>query len=264
MKRISIYHKDREYLRAAAGRLALLLKGAVVFLADGPEAEGEVYIMENYMPMHKAAEEISDILGISAGTDGELLLTGFISGAGGSGCSTSALMYAGHLADFMGQRTAYISLDPLCCKACSGEGPAAATLYSALFEDRPERLKDMFVKDERGIFLMMGEGRRNPLMLLSSSDLLRFIKAAGRAFANIVLDIPCASPFARDMLEVCDNVAVCFGWQEERYAPSEALFGILSSERDRVFRFLPSYDESFRDPYGQLGAEVRELAKLIG
>ena len=264
MKRISIYHKDREYLLAAAERLALLLKGADVFPADGPDEKGEVYIMEDYMPMPKAAEEISHMFGINVKSGGESVLTGFVSGAGGCGTSSSALMYSGHLADFQGVSTAFISLDPLCCKACAGEGPARSLLYSVLFEDRPEKIRVLFGRDGRGVCRMIGEGPQNPLMLLSSPDLVRFVNEAGKAFGSIVMDVPYASPFAQDMLEVCDNVVVCFGWQEERYAPSEALFGLLSIRRDRVFRFFPSYDESFTDPYGQLGAEVRELAKLIG
>ncbi len=264
MKRISIYHRDREYLIAAAERLALLLKGTDVFPADGPDAEGEVYIMENYMPLSRAAEEISHMLGINAKTEGEPVLTGFVSGTGGCGTSTSALMYASHFADILLRDTAFISLDPLCCKACAGEGPARTMLYSALFEDRQERVWELVGRDERGVFRMTGEGPQNPLMLLSSVDLMRFINMLGKELGNIVLDIPYASPYASDLLEICDSVVVCFGWEEERYAPSEALYGILSSGRDRVFRFFPSFDESFSDPYGQLGAEVRALAKLTG
>lgn len=264
MKSISIYHRDREYLLAAAERLALLLKGVDVFPADGPDAEGKVYVMEDHMPMSAAAEEISEMLGLNAGAGSGIILTGFVSGAGGSGTSASALMYAGYLADCLGQKTAFVSLDPLGCKACLGEGPAGALLYSALFEGRTEAVRDLFKRDGRGVFRMAGEGPRNPLGLLSSADLIGFLKAAGREFGNIVLDVPCASAFAPDVLEVCDSVVVCFGWQEDRYAPSEALHGILSGRRDRVFRFFPSFDESFSDPYGQLGAEVRALARLIG
>ena len=264
MKRISIYHKDREYLLAASRRLAQLLKGVDVFPADGPEEGGEVYIMDGFMPVSKAAGEISDMLGIHVKTDMRSSMTGFVSGAGGCGTSTAALMYAGHLSDFLGLKTVYISLDPLCCKACASEGPARSLLYSVLFEGGMEDMHSLFVRDSRGVFRMTGEGRENPLGLLSSRDLIRFLEAAGEEFAITVLDIPLASPFAQELLEVCDNLAVCFGWQEERYAPSEAVFGMLSARRDGVYRFFSSFDEAFSDPYGQLGAEVRELAQLIG
>ena len=250
MKRISIYHKDREYLLAAAERLALLLKGADVFPADGPDEKGEVYIMEDYMPMPKAAEEISHMLGINVKSGGESVLTGFVSGAGGCGTSSSALMYSGHLADFQGISTAFISLDPLCCKACAGEGPARSLLYSVLFEDRPEKIRELFGRDGRGVCRMIGEGPQNPLMLLSSPDLVRFVNEAARIprfGASGYASPPGSSEKSTKPI------------RPRRYSTVTSTMSGCAS-----IRFFPSYDESFTDPYGQLGAEVRELAKLTG
>ena len=96
----------------------------------------------------------------------------------------------------------------------------------------------------------------------SAGSAALFEKLSG-CFERIVADIP-FRPEGADVLDLCDNAVVCFGWQQERFFAGEALLSYLKGMRDRVFDFRPLFDEYGTDDIcGQFGSEVRALAQQI-
>lgn len=267
MRTIGIYHRDREYAEAMAERLCLKLKGVRIAARTGPvPSEGEVYIMDRYMSASKAAEDISAAFGTKkhAGGEGNCLLRAFVSGAGGSG-TTSAALAAGHIyTELYGFKTLYLSFDRLAAKSGLAAAGSLINVYNMVTGQEEAIQGSVFAKDSGGLFYMGTEGMVNPLGYLDGVMAIRFVERISERFERIVLDIPFNWDGALDLLDICDSVVVCFGWQQERWELSDALLGYFSDIRDGVFALRARFDEYGTDDiYGQFGSEVRALAQQI-
>ena len=267
---IYIYHRDRDYIRAAAGRLALLIRGAEIRIASEEDAarlgKGEVVILENYRSMNSVAREITETVGVGtlSGLAGECGIIGFTSAVGGAGTSSAALMYGQILASLYDQRTLYLSLDFMASKSSLKKGPGRELLYDLLFGEDAEAVSQAFAEDPQGLYRAAADSLRNPFSLLTGAELSRLLEKLGGSFSRIVLDVPLDHTDSLQILDLCDSVVVCCGWDPGRRAPSIELFEYLRAGRPDVFSFDPLLDEDMpSDMYGQFGAEVRKLAQDI-
>lgn len=267
MRTIGIYHRDGEWTRAMAERLCLKLRGVrIAALAELPSEKAEVYIMEQYVSVSKAADDISAAFGVKKqpDPDGSCVLTGFTSGAGGTGTTSSALAMGHISAQLYGLKTLYLSFDALAVKSGLAADDSLQKICS-LICGKDEKARDsFFAQDGGGLFFLGADGIINPLSLIDAAGAQTLIEKLSACFERIVLDVPFSWSGAADILDICDNVAVCFGWLQERYPVSEALSAFLKGTRDRVFDFKPLYDEyGTEEIYGQFGSEVRALAEQI-
>ncbi len=267
MRTVGIYHEDAEYAKAMAERLCLKLRDVCVAAVDHiPQDRSEVYIMEQYMSASEAAEDVSAKFGIRKQPDGEgeCILTGFTSGAGGAGTSSAALAMGHIYTQLYGYKTLYLSFDALALKSGLSAGDSLQKIYSLVYGEE-EKVKDgIFAQDSEGLFFLGSDGIINPLSFIDSSGACALADRLSGCFERIVADIPFCWSGAMDLLDICDNAVVCFGWQQERWALSQALSDHLGGIRDRVFEFRPLLDEfGTEDIYGQFGSEVRALAQQI-
>ena len=188
---------------------------------------------------------------------------GFTSGTGGSGTTSTALMLARNYAELCGMEVAFLSLDLLSSKACWQKGPSGRKLFEMLLPGlEPDPLK-LFVKDGSGVARLPADGPRNPLTLADSGELLRIMEKLETCFDKIIIDVPASCVQSPGILDACDSVVVCFGWQDKLYGPSEELYLMLSEVHGSVHRFFSFHDDEEPNLYGQLGSEVRRLAKEI-
>ena len=264
---IYICHKDKEYAAAMCARLSLLLGGLRLAAAcpqQVPEGQ-ESYIMEQYMSAEKAALELSERFAPDCVVRGlgECSLIGMCSASGGSGL-TSAALSLGHIySQLYGSRTLYLSFDALSEK-CGRQIPGALRgIYSLAFGEE-EAQESCIYKDPMGLFRLASEGEINPCSFLDGRSAVAMLTRLSKRFERIVADVPLSSACAFDVLDVCDSITVCFGWQEERHKLGEILMGHLKRMRSGVLSFVPHYDEcGTEDIYGQFGSEVRELAQRL-
>lgn len=191
------------------------------------------------------------------------VVTGFTSGAGGSGTTSAALMLARNYTELCGMKAAFLSLDLIASKSCVKKASSVRTLFDVFFNGAPVDPEKLFVKDSLGVFRMPAEGYRNPLTLLDTDDLVYVIDLLRPHFDRIVMDVPISCDQAPGVLSACDSVVVCFGWQDKLFGPSEELYLMLSEECVNVHRFFCFHDDEEPDLYGQLGSEVRRLAKEL-
>ena len=267
IRTIGIYHRDGEYARTMAEKLCLKLRGVCIAALDRvPSGKGEVYVMEQYMSASKAADDISAMFGVKKQPDaeGSCMLTGFTSGAGGAG-TTSAALAMGHIyTQLYGLKTLYLSFDALAVKSGLASGDSLQKIYALVF-GKDEKIRDSyFVQDSEGLYFLGAEGIINPLSFIDSAGAGNLLDKLSGCFERIVADIPFCSSFSTELLDICDNAVVCFGWQQERFYAAETLSDYLKSIRSRVFDFRPLYDEfGTEDIYGQFGSEVRALAQQI-
>ena len=188
---------------------------------------------------------------------------GFTSGTGGAGTSSAALMLAQNYSELCGLETVYLSLDLLSSKACWQNGPTRA-LFDTFFsgEEAPDP-KRLFVRDGCGVYRLPSDGPRNPMTLAAAEDQLMIIDRLRSCFDKIILDIPASCLLESGILDACSCMVVCFGWQDKLYGQSEELYLMLSADHGNVHRFFCFHDEDEPDLYGQLGSEVRRLAKEL-
>ena len=266
MKTIGIYHRDGEYAKAMAERLCLKLRGVrIEVLSCVPPGQKEVYVMEQYVSASKAADDISAAFGIKKQPeqDKNCVLTGFTAGAGGSG-ATSAALALGHIyAELYGYKTLYLSFDMLAVKSGLAVKDSLQQVYSLVYGKEEQARESLFARDSRGLYFLGSEGIINPLSFLDSAGSAALFEKLSGCFERIVADIP-FRPEGADVLDLCDNAVVCFGWQQERFFAGEALLSYLKGMRDRVFDLRPLFDEYGTDDIcGQFGSEVRALAQQI-
>ena len=198
------------------------------------------------------------------GTEDRAEVIGFTSGVGGSGTTSAAMMLARNYTELCGLKTAYISLDLLASKACiNKKDTSVRTLFDALFGSGPADPGKLFVKDASGVFGIPADGPRNPLTLLDTEDVLYVMDTLRPHFDKVIADVPVSCAQAPGVLTSCDSVVVCFGWQDKLFGPSEELYLMLSEECGNIHRFFCFHDEDEPDLYGQLGSEVRRLAKEL-
>ena len=266
MRTIGIYHMDRQYAEAMAQRLCTKLKEVRIAALYGPvPSEGEVYIMERYMPASKAAENISAAFGVKKQHEMEegSKLCAFISGAGGSGTTSSAIAVGHIYTELYGFKTLYLCFDRLAVKSGLAAPDSLSNVYDMVI-GQEETAGNVFARDSEGLYYMGTEGMFNPLGYLDGVMAIRLIERLSERFERIVLDIPFNWEGSSDLLDICDSIAVCFGWQQERWELSEALFGYYSGIRERIFALRTQFDEFGTDDiYGQFGSEVRALAQQI-
>ena len=188
---------------------------------------------------------------------------GFTSGTGGSGTSSTALMLARNYAELCGMDVAYLSLDLLSSKACWQNGPSSRRLFELLLSGDAPDTAHLFVRDTSGVSRLPADGPRNPLTLADGKEIVRILESLLPCFDKIIVDVPASCSQAPGVLDVCDSIVVCYGWQDKLYGPSEELYLMLSEIHGNVQRFFSFHDEDEPDLYGQLGSEVRRLAKEI-
>ncbi len=201
--------------------------------------------------------------GTAPDAEKKAVVTGFTSGVGGSGTTSAALMLARNYTELGGMKAAFLSLDLLASKSCVKKVSSVRTLFDVFFNGAPVDPEKLFVKDSSGVFRMPAEGYRNPLTLLDTDDLVYVIDLLRPHFDRIVMDVPISCDQAPGVLSACDSVVVCFGWQDKLFGPSEELYLMLSEECVNVHRFFCFHDDEEPDLYGQLGSEVRRLAKEL-
>ena len=267
MRIISIYHSDGEYARAMAERLCLKLRGVKVAAENSEKVSGrEVYVMERYTSASGAAEEISEKFCVIKQADGEgpCVLTGFLSGAGGSGTTSAAIAMGRIYTELYGYKTLYLSFDRLALKSGLSAENSMINVYNMVFGQEFVINGNVFAQDSSGLFYMGTKGIVNPVGFLNGAMAASLIDRLSGRFERMVLDIPYNWEGAMDLIDLCDNIAVCFGWQQERWSLSEVLSEHYKGIRDRVFEFRPFFDEyGTEDIYGQFGSEVRALAQQI-
>ena len=188
-------------------------------------------------------------------------LIGFTSGTGGSGTTSTALMLAQNYSELCGHSTVFLSLDLLSSKACYLSGPSRRMLYEAFFSGEDKDPKTVFSRDACGVYHIAADGPRNPLTLADADDLIMILKKLSGCFEKIVIDVPASCGQAPELLDVCDIVVVCYGWNDKLFGASDELAEMLESGGCKVFRFCSLHDEAEPDLYGQLGSEVRRLAQ---
>ena len=201
--------------------------------------------------------------GSAADKEKKAVVTGFTSGVGGSGTTSAALMLARNYAELCGMKAAFLSLDLLASKSCVKKASSVRTLFDVFFTGPPVDPEKLFVKDSSGVYRMPAEGYRNPLTLLDTEDLVYVMDLLRPHFDRIIMDVPVSCEQAPGVLCACDSVVVCFGWQDKLFGPSEELYLMLSEECVNIHRFFCFHDEDEPDLYGQLGSEVRRLAKEL-
>ena len=190
-------------------------------------------------------------------------LIGFTSGSGGSGTSSTALMLARNYAELCGMDVAYLSLDLLASKACWQSGPSAERIFELLLTGDVPDVCGFLARDGSGVYRLPSDGPRNPLTLADDKEIVQLLERLLPFFDKIILDVPSSCSQAPGVLDVCDSIVVCYGWQDKLYGPSEELYLMLSGMHGNVHRFFSFHDEDEPDLYGQLGSEVRRLAKEI-
>lgn len=225
-------------------------------IATGQKTEIGSFVMERSGMLYPDKSTAAD-------AEKKAVVTGFTSGVGGSGTTSAALMLARNYAELCGINAVFLSLDLLASKSCVKKTSSLRTLFDTFFTGPPVDPEKLFVKDASGVFRMPAEGYRNPLTLLDTEDLTYVIDTLRPRFDRIILDVPISCDQAPGVLSVCDSVVVCFGWQDKLFGPSEELYLMLSEENLNVHRFFCFHDEDEPDLYGQLGSEVRRLAKEL-
>ena len=213
-------------------------------------------VMERRAAVRPAPAEAED-----KGRHAEVI--GFTSGTGGAGTTSTALMLARNYAELCGMEVAFLSLDILSSKACWQKGPSGRKLFEMLLPGTAADPSELFVKDGSGVSRLPADGPRNPLTLADTPELLRIMERLLPCFDKIIVDVPSSCVQSPGVLDACDSVVVCFGWQDKLYGPSEELYLMLSEVHGSVHRFFSFHDDEEPDLYGQLGSEVRRLAKEI-
>ena len=266
-KLIYICHKDKEYALAMCARLSLLLGGARFIAAcpgSVPEG-GKSYTMDKYMSAGRAAEEISGLFSenCSVKNMGGCTLIGVCSGTGGSGTTSTALALGHIYSQLYGLRALYLSFDTLSEK-CGSQMPGALRgVYSLAFGEEDSKA-DCIYRDALGLYRMGTEGEINPCSFLDGRSAVSMLAKLSKRFERIIADVPVCAAAAFDILDACDSIAVCFGWQEERQHSGLVLSDYIKRSRGGVLSFAPDYDEcGTEDIYGQFGSEVRELAQRL-
>ena len=217
------------------------------------------YVMAMERPMRKYAEAPDPS---ESGKQADVV--GFTSGIGGAGTSSAALMLAQNYSELCGLDTVYLSLDLLASKACWQNGTSCRALFETFFSDTAEpEPKRLFVRDGFGVYRLPADGPRNPMTLADAEDQAHIINCLRTCFDKIIVDVPASCLLSPCLLEALDRLVVCFGWQDKLYGPSEDLYLMLSEDHGNVHRFFCFHDEDEPDLYGQLGSEVRRLAKEL-
>ena len=207
MKRrvIYIYHTDEGYKRAMAGRLALLLSGAEIRAAGKDELKDpakEVFIMDRFASAECTAARIAEEFHVRKKKNaGVCKATGFTSGCGGTGTSTTAVLYGKVLSQFYGLRVLYLSLDRLAQKCGPFRTRGIEDPFSLLEKGKSEDdMKNSFGRDVTGMYYAATDEEINQYSCLDESELEKLLSVLEDLFDRIVLDIPvnaAAAPGAR-------------------------------------------------------------------
>ena len=271
MKRrvIYIYHENSAYVRRLAGRLALILRGAEIHIAERKDLDDpkkEVFAVERYDSAENTAAKISQCYGTgkTAAPPG-CIITGFTSGCGGCGTSSAAVIYGRILSQFYELKVLYLSLDRIAVKCSPFRNGGREDLFGLISGRKTaEQVQGSFGRDSYGMYYMVMDEDINPCSYLEDAELAKLITNLGGFFDRIVMDVPISSSPAFAALELCDNAVVCFGWKEALCGVSESLADILSRSGINAVRFSSAYDaDQSMDLFGQFGAEVRGLAQAI-
>lgn len=271
MKRriIYIYHENSAYVRRLAGRLALILRGAEIHIAERKDLDDpkkEVFAVERYDSAENTAAKISQCYGTGkTAAPLSCVITGFTSGCGGCGTSSAAVMYGRILSQFYELKVLYLSLDRIAVKCSPFRSGGREDLFGLISGRKTaEQVQGSFGRDSYGMYYMVMDEDINPCSYLEDAELAKLITNLGGFFDRIVMDVPISSGPAFAALELCDNAVVCFGWKEELRGVSESLADILSRSGINALRFSAAYDaDRSMDLFGQFGAEVRGLAQSI-
>lgn len=260
-----IYHEDSDYAMAAASVFAGLLRHTRVVVCENPDEEG-VFIMKGY----KSAREFLRIAGrehvmpcLDCSRE-DSKVTGFTSGAGGTGTTSAAVCYGRILSRMEGRNVLYVSFDVMSSKCAPSLGSDREELYDFFFGTEEDHIKAPVVQDEYGLKYLKLAPRINDLMLLEPDRLSFMLAGLSEEYDRIILDIPVRGIMSFFLYGECGRLVMCYGWQPERYYASEDLKSYVEElGLAEITDFRPMKDTDPSDIHGQFGAEVRALAESI-
>lgn len=222
-----------------------------------------------------------------------VLLTGFLSGSGGSGKTCAALAFARYLARDMGKRVLYLSLEELngaaFYLASSEVGKAISENRQSVFlddflyyffsgdpEKREAALCSFFRQDRYGVSILPAGRLRNELLSLPENELVELMETLllCGCFDEIVLDFSLS--FRDEMillLKSCHSLVLVNTGGEYRLARHQRLQSVLLElgiEQKKLFKFQMEWEREggaerdAADIYHELGREVKALAERMG
>ena len=263
-KMVTLLHKDKNYAQAMCARLSLIVRGIkLAAAADAALSDGEeIYEMKNYMAVSEVAADLASKYSPDCSIKGtnECSLIGFTSAAGGCGTTAAAVSLGRSYAQIQGLRTLYVSFDTMSAKYSNQEAGALEYIYSLAYgkEAGNARLN----ADDYGLWTISTEGLINPCSFLDAVGAASMFRKLSKLFDRIVVDIPLDHASAFELFDLCDDLVICLGWQEDRQQYSTVLARHLENIGLPVHVFAAEYDEfGTEDIYGQFGSEVRALAR---
>lgn len=204
---------------------------------------------------------------------GSCPFTAFTSACGGRGVSSCSLLYAKAVAS-EGKTVLLISFDPY---VLENDTQAGMALLHALKSGAKLPLKAACIQSEHGFHVPAQSLIRNALHECSWQELQQFFANIedSAEWDEVVLDVPRAFGAWREVMRSCERqviVSTDAGRCDALAKKEDALYKELSAmEADgqpaALARFCPQWDDAFSaadaDLYGQLGSEVRTLARSL-
>lgn len=211
-------------------------------------------------------------------------ITGFISGAGGTGKTAAAIVFSRILAREKNKKTLYLCFEEFDSQAYYMETPREKKLDDFLYylfskeEKRAATYLEAFLFCDRcGVFTLFPSEGRNELLSLSEEELSHFFKILLRygEFDHLVLDLPVSfGGRIRKLIERCEALVIVTDRRAHSQAKSVRLEAWLKEPmgftEDQLFPVLTEWDEENfirrevgeeLDIHHQLGREMRAIAE---
>lgn len=263
----------------------------IIQLYDDPEdLKDEQQGIHRYQPLCLIAAHLRDLCmeknagKAPASSAGNTIFWGFTSGVGGSGTSSLAQAAGRILARLYRANVLLISFDGFTvCDSTPGTDERTSLrelLYRIACGESvtTDLLQIHCRRDPYGLYRLSGTDRINPLCRTDPEELYRLMRqiAQSGAYQRVLLDVPPAIFFWKELMRMCEKKIVNFGFHDHRSAPSCLQQEVLreccledGTEPDTgiyVFcsmedpaTFLPEHWSDGVDIHGQFGSEVRAL-----
>lgn len=178
----------------------VLSAGNVIYLSDRQEKEG-LQSVYKYLPARSMVPQIFEFYEKITGRQAvnlriqDIQLYGFVSCAGGAGCTSAAAAFGRELCRYHGKNVLYVSLEEIestgdMFECHEGVKNTGEYLYH-MFKGDSSFLESYILRDDYGLEAFAPVSGRNPLRNLDAEELLQFFSAlmdSGR-FNVIIADI---------------------------------------------------------------------------
>lgn len=213
----------------------------MVFMAEKPymchkDFSGRKFCVYKYSCAQSFVADIFEIYSSLTGVfpanvfSGGTRLLAFASWAGGTGCSTIAMMVSRELCRFYGKRVLYLSFESIestenFIGSYSGSKPVGQYLYN-LFKDKGKKpfIESYIIRDEFGVEAFAPTKGRNPLKDMGEREFCVFLEsiAGSGRYDAVIMDLGnCLDEVNLTCLEVAERVCMVTVSENNKYREAQ-------------------------------------------